>query len=306
MVKVYKFNNKLVVYLPLEVIKALGLEGEEEMDFFKYNDKSFIFAKKSDVTNMLIGKPEASKEAPKPQQRPVQQPVREVQVQPQAVRSELSTADVAVLKKLDTLRYNQRTVANVDRILNANEKETLKILLKKKAVAVFKSKDNSQLYSIPKNIYDAFLMRKKPGQQQQAPAPQAKPLVKSSAPLPFMNQKMPDIMENDNARKLEKDGYIVLQTESEAAGLSMSLEESIRRGQVLGTRAFNKKFYIVMRPFLEKRADMIVKELKEGDKKVEEIASKTKLDEDAVRAILYLMAENGDVSEKKRDLFSLA
>lgn len=49
-----------------------------------------------------------------------------------------------------------------------------------------------------------------------------------------------------------------------------------------------------------------MKELRGGEKKVPEIAERVKLDENGVRAILYYMAESGDVSEKRRDLFALA
>ena len=39
--------------------------------------------------------------------------------------------------------------------------------------------------------------------------------------------------------------------------------------------------------------------------KVDDIARRLGIDEDATRGILYLLAESGDVSEKKKDLFVL-
>ncbi len=297
MVKIYKYNNKLAIYLPFDVIKALNLEEAEEVDFFKFNEKAYILAKKSDVTSMLLG------DKVEGQQKQEQKAER-------TDKAEVSPDEIAVLKKLDTMRYNTRTAANIDKILNADEKEILKQLIKSKVIAVFKDpKSGAQLYSISKNIYDKFLMRKRQGQELAEPA---KSTPKPSVSRPF--QARPEQKwaaeqqpaENENVKKLEKDGYVVIQTEGEAAGLSMSLEESIRRGQVLGTRAFNKKFYIVLRPFMEKKTEIIIKTLRSGEKKVSEVAEETKMDEDAVRSILYLLSENGDVSEKRRDLFVLS
>lgn len=290
MVKIYKYNNKLAIYLPFEVIKELGLTEGEEIDFFKFKERSFLFAKKEDIANLLAGGGGS-----RPQQAQEQRVERQGWQRP-----ELSQEEVAVLKKLDTLRYNQRTQANVEKLLSAAEKEILKQLLKKRAVSLFRSgKEN--LYSIGKSVYDMFLMRKKL-QAQPAMQQAGQHIEEYRASL----LKVRGNIEDENIKRLEKDGYIVLQTESEAAVVSAALEESIRHGQVFGTRAFNKKFYIMLRPFLERYTSTVMKELRGGEKKVPEIAERVKLDENGVRAILYYMAESGDVSEKRRDLFALA
>ena len=98
----------------------------------------------------------------------------------------------------------------------------------------------------------------------------------------------------------------MLLSEAEASRISMLLEQSIRQGEILGTRAFNKKFYIVLRDYLNKCSPSIIKELKAGPTKAEEIARKAKLDVDGTKAILYLLAESGEITEKKKDLFALA
>ena len=105
---------------------------------------------------------------------------------------------------------------------------------------------------------------------------------------------------------LEKNGFLVLQTEAEAGRVSLILETSIRHGQILGTRAFNKKFYIVRRTYFDKNSGGILKKLRENSYKVADLADELKIDEDGARAILYLLSENGDVSEKKRDTFTIA
>jgi hypothetical protein len=287
LLKIYKFKDKLVVYLPFEVTKQLGLKGEEEVDFFKYGNNAFLFAKKEDITKLIVGaKPMPA--APAPVTLPVNSAVG-------TRKLELSQDEIIVLKKLDTLRYSNRTSANVAKLLNESEKRTLQGLMSKKIVLQFMNKKDSP-YSIAKDAYDRFLMRNK----VVVPVP-VEPPKPVKQPMVHLQAKV----ENENVLKLEVDGFIVLQTEQEASSLSLSLEDSIRSGKVLGIRAFNKKFYIVLRSFFEQNSGKIIKDLKAGPKSVTELEKSTSLDEDAIRAMLYLLSEQGDVSERRRDVFTL-
>jgi len=213
----------------------------------------------------------------------------------------LSQDEINVLKKLDTLRYNERSRENVEKILNDAEKKILYNLIKKRVVTPFSKENNEELYSISKNIYDKFLLRKK----KQTEEKNVKEIDAGIERKIGSELKEKYGIENEYVKRLEEKGYIVLQTEAEAASLSIALEESIKQGIVLGTRAFNKKFYILLRQFFEKYAPQIVKALSGGGMKVEDIARRLGIDEEAARGILYLLAESGDVSEKKKDLFVL-
>jgi len=293
MVKVYKSKEKLVIYLPFDVIETLSLKENDEVDFFRFKDNSFIFAKKSDITELIVGKPPKEMAAPKPIIYPAIN-----------ATGEISREEIDVLKKLDTLKYNTRSKENVLKILDKEERILLKGLMKKKAVSLFaKESGKDPLFSISKNIYDRFLMRKN-AQQAATPKPSE---VKMDAPRFRQSSGAANPAdENQNVAKLEKEGFIVLQSEPEASSLSLALEGSIRRGQVLGTRSFNKKFYIILRTFFDKYGPKILKTLKQDDMKVSQIASEIGVDEDGIRAILYLLAESGDVSEKRKDFFTLA
>lgn len=278
MVKVYSTKGKLIVYLPYDVVKELKLQGNEEVEFIRQGN-AFIFAKKSDAAQL----PASAREAA--QQRPKEVP-----------KGELSYDELTVLKKLDTIRYTNRTEENVGKVLSQDEKEILRRLIAKRHVSTYKKDKNTPvLYGISKDIYNRFLMRKK----GEPPVPQPKQVT-------FHLKRKPGSPENENINKLEENGFVVLGTEAEAATLSLALEESIRLGMVLGTRAFNKKFYILLRAFIERNSGSIINRLKEGPKRVPELSGSLGLDEEGVRGILYMLAEAGDVSEKRRDLFALA
>ncbi len=292
MVKIYKQKSgKLILYLPPDVIRVLGLDENEEVDFFKYNDKSFLIAKKSEISNMLSGKPQEATKAQSQMATPLAS-------KSQYQNDQLSGEEIAVLRKLDTIRYNMRTKENVEKLLSESERSTLNQLLKRKAVNLFQgNKSSVPLYGIAKNVYDKFLMRKKPAQQAvQKPS-------EREFKIPLLKKNIDD---NPYVVSLEEHGFIILQTEAEATSLSLTLEESIRQGFVLGTRAFNRKFYIVLRSFIEKDSAKIIKSIRAGNNKVPDISKEVNLPEDGVRAILYLLSENGDVSEKKRDYFVIA
>ncbi|MEM3177642.1 MAG: hypothetical protein QW774_02035 [Candidatus Micrarchaeaceae archaeon] len=246
----------------------------------KFSENAFIIAKEDYIAKLIAGNQQLA-----------------YQVQAQPGRDQLSEAEISVLKKLDGLRYLQRTPDAVAKILNQNEKAILQALIKRRYVTLFKGKSGAELYSISNNIYNKFLMRKKPTQQAQGQMQKPEPvhlLIKDAA------QKSADI------ETLEKNGYVVLPTEVQAASLSLALEESIRQGLVIGTRAFNKKFYILLRQFFDAHANGLLQQLKDGPKKIGELAQSEKIDAEAARGIAYILAEGGEVSEISRDTFELA
>ena len=170
-------------------------------------------------------------------------------------------------------------------------------LEEKKVVNLF-SKGNSELYSISNDIYNKFLMRKQ--QKQEKALEKVEKRERNEISNLISN------IDDDNVRALEKDGFVVLGSESEASLLSTKLEESIRRGFVLGTRAFNKKYYIALRSFIEKNGPKLVAKMRDGKTRIEDLSRDAGISEEGARAVLYFLAESGEVSEKKRDSFYLA
>ncbi len=284
MIKVYKLNNKLTVNLPFEVISALDLHDGDEIDFFKYSDRSFIFAKKNYVASLLTGANAPLKTGVEPKQ-------------------ELGEDELEILKKLDTLRYSERTVSNVNSMLSANEKNVLQKLIKEKYVVPFKKPGEQQYkYSIAKGIYDKFLFGKREKKETEQKIAGQKTASAEEAPKTWESK----LVSNNYMDVLESKGYIVLSNEAEAANLSAALEESIKQGLVIGTRAFNKRFYIALRGFINRYAPKIVKLIEQKSMNVSEIAQKVGIEPDGARAVLYYMAETGDVTEVRKDIFKAA
>jgi hypothetical protein len=225
----------------------------------------------------------------------------------------LEAGELTVLKKLDTLKYNDRTNVKVASMLNGDEKAVLQTLIKKGMVVPFKKAGEKEVkYSIQKSVYDMFLYRNKKPEQQSAPvaitsAPRAKVVQSVSKPAPkAWEQKIAPTGSEAYMEQLESKGFLVLGNEAEASLVSTALEDSIRHGLVVGTRAFNKKFYIGLRGFINKYATKILKVIDQKGMNVEDIAKETGIEEDGCRTILYFLSESGDVTEVRRDIFRAA
>ncbi len=300
MARIYKVKDRLMVTLPPEMIKELGLSEGDELEFFKVNSTAFLASK-------------GASKVPEPAQA---QPQRQPQGTGRLDRMELSEDEIGVLRKLDTIRYPMRSMESMEKLLTSQDKSVLDKLIKKGVVTIFKGASNQPLYSISKIIYDRFLMRKKPVQARNTPEPIAVKAVehkvdRPAKPIQFRARpgeiKIKAGFGNPNVEILEEHGFIVLQTETEASSLSLALEESIRQGFVIGTRAFNKRFYIVLRSFFDRYGIESMRAIREGANRVEQISEKVGLDDpEGVRAVMYLLAEAGDVSEKRKDYFVLA
>ena len=192
--------------------------------------------------------------------------------------------------------------------------------MERKFVTLYR-KDPKELYKygIAKSIYEKFLMGKRVQQQRapeqpvQAPKPQPPPqiIIQPSTPARKLDKaavkKWEVTVEGGYIEDLETKGYVVLKNEAEAASASAALEDSIRQGLVIGTRAFDKRFYIGLRGFINKNGPKIMKVLERGKSvSADDIAAEVGIEPDAVKTILYILAEKGDITEVRREIFRIA
>ncbi len=278
-----------MVYLPSDVTSSLSLKEGDELDFFKMGDKQYLIAKKSDVLQMLTGGTT---------REPI--PIPQVQSKPSGRTLQVSDEELRVLKKLDTIKYNDRTAEKLKQVLNDNERKVLRGLIAKEFVTPFKRVgEQKSKYGITKSVYDQFLFGKR---QQQQPVPQA-PVAEAQEQKPKAWEKKVVSASGGYLNMLETAGFLVVANQAEASAVSAELEESIRRGLVIGTRAFNKKYYIALKSFVARSAPGILKAMGDKAMRIEEISKDTGIDEDGIRAVLYMLAEQGEVTETKRDIF---
>ncbi len=278
--------------IPYEVVSTLGIKDGEEVDFFKYSDKYFLFAKKSDVVLKILGANENGEIK------------KEVKNEKKYTEKNLETDELRVLKKLDTIRYNNRTKEYVKTIMNGNELNILQGLIRKKAVSIYKKEgENDYKYGISKDVYDKYLFGKRNENIDEA-IKEKNEKVNDEAKEKGWEIKLRE--KNKYADLLEVDGYLVLTNAADAEAASAQLEESIRHGLVVGTRAFNKKYYVAIKSFVTNNSQNILRLIEKKSMSVDEISAELHMDAEAVRTILYLLSESGDVTEMKKDIFRAA
>lgn len=103
---------------------------------------------------------------------------------------------------------------------------------------------------------------------------------------------------------LDEKGFVVLDNEFEAKRLSGELEKEVKRGNVIGVRGFDKKYYVVSKEFLKQASDKVLRELSKRDCNAKELALASKLRLDACIAALCILKEEGEVIEKRKGVFS--
>ncbi len=195
-------------------------------------------------------------------------------------------AEKRVLKHLLSIKFQSRTPEYVNNVLSPEEKHVLEELERKKFINIFKGKKYPKgVYNINDRIY-ATLYGKKT--VKQTPAVPGKPAEKEAKTNP--------------ADLLDQKGYTV--------GTSKDLKEiieknrtAIKSGKIKGLKGFDGRFYIARTEYILKMSPLIIKQL-DKEKSIEEIAGNLNVEPDAVRTVLHILAEAGDVIEKRQGVYA--
>ncbi|VVC04618.1 Uncharacterised protein [Candidatus Bilamarchaeum dharawalense] len=195
---------------------------------------------------------------------------------------DMSEKERTVLKKLLSIKFENRTPAYVSKMFSDSERETLGDLEQKKLINLFKGRKYVDgVYNIPDSTY-SLVQR-----------PDSRPSVPQTSP----SQSMGTIA------VLNSKGFVIIQDKREAFAFSEESSRELKSGAVIGVKGFDGKFYAVSREYFSTAKNKITAILKK-DMDLPSIASTTKLDPDGCTAVLRLMAENGDIIEKKRGVFA--
>lgn len=204
---------------------------------------------------------------------------------PNSASSGISEAERQVMKRLLSIRFEKRTPAFVGKALSEEEKSVLAGLVQKRFVNVFTGdKYRDGVYNISDSIYPLLSGRAQPSREQAGEAAQPR---QNSGTLSVLKTR----------------GFVIVQDKREAMELSERLGQEMKRGEVFGVKGFDNKFYIVTRDYFTASQQKVNAALKE-DMDAPSIAEAAKLDQEGCVAVLRLMAENGEIIEKKRGVFA--
>lgn len=197
---------------------------------------------------------------------------------------EINDVERALLKKMLSIRFENRTPAYVNKTLTEQELVVLKELERKGLVNVFKgNKYKDGVYNIRDSIYPLLAQN-----------------TSSSKTVP---PHPPTQHPSDTSGLLNSRGFLVISDKNEARVLSERLNQEMKSGAVVGVKGFDGKFYIVTRTYFSKAQTSISSVLK-SDMDADAIALASKLDPEGCKAVLHLMADNGEIIEKRKGIFA--
>jgi hypothetical protein len=194
----------------------------------------------------------------------------------------LSDNEKSLLKKLSAIKFENRTPKNISQSLSQDERNLLSSMEKKGFVQLFKSaKYKEGVYSIPDDVYPLLKENNPPGNPQQS---------SSQSPL----------------ASFFKEGFVVFSNNNEAAAFSDLLKKSGHSQDIFGIKGFDGRFYVVTKSYMMDMSGKVRTVLKGNNTMTSTMIAKAcNMDDSGCRAVLLLMAEKGDVIEKKKDIFVL-
>jgi hypothetical protein len=268
-VRVLKRQNSSYVELPPDIAK------QDELELFELKPGYYL------LSVPLGSEPGALKTAQSPEQNLQNQKARQNPPMPEL----LSGPERSVIKKLLSIRFDQRIPSNVAKLFNEDEKSILRELQRRGLVNVFKSlKYKDGVYNIKDS---AFTLAQKGaeegGRGTGSSATQAQP--------------------SDLVAILKTRGFIVMNDRNQARALSESLSQEMKSGAITGVKGFDNKFYVVTRQYLASAQIAVGKALKE-DMDAATVAAEAKLDPEGCMAVLRILSEAGEILEKKRGVFA--
>jgi len=183
--------------------------------------------------------------------------------------------------------------------LDGNAQALLNSLLKRGLVFYSDTRYPKGVYGISRDVYE--MVKPHAGGNGSAATGAASP-PNAKPPL----EKLSDRAGLRWDEHLVRFGYAVIENEGEAREASQKLEQELKSGDVLGTRGFDKKYYVAQKGFYGTWDRKILAALKGRQLGIDGVAQALGMSEVAARVALELMREQGDVIERKRGVYSPA
>jgi len=197
-------------------------------------------------------------------------------------------AEKKVLKRLLSIKFQNRVPSYVENVLSSEEKKVLKELEEKKFINLFRGRKYPEgVYNINDRIYSTLYGKKTVTEKKEA-ATKQEPAKKEE--------------KTDPAASLDKNGYTV-GTSKDLKDIIDKNKTAIKSGKIKGLKGFDGRFYIARMDYVYKMSPLIIAQL-DMERSIDEVAANLKVEADAVRTVLHILAEAGDVIEKRKGVYA--
>ncbi len=303
-----KNNDKLYVQLPDEIVNEVnGTDPEGRVELFKLKNGFYLLC----TTQLETALAENRTNQPHPNL---------------CGQENISSDERILIKKLMSIRFENRTPDKVLKTLNETEKVILANLDRKRLVRLFKGKKYAEgVYNIDDKAY-AILSGGNGGNGQSSNGNMTRAYLRSATPTQTTGQAHQQVTfqrssfqsasqypqsspspapasTNATLNSFRVQGFVIITDAREAAVLSEKLAPEMKRSEIFGMKGFDGKFYVASRSFLTKARETIMPKLKD-DMTIDAIATATKLDPDGCSVAMHILAENGEAIEKRKGIFA--
>jgi len=242
----------------IEIPKDLALHLPDDVEITSVKDGVVLITGPSPPSGLLTAEKNPLLQ-PKPGQAQGRPTARSTTSPP------LSKDELELLKKIEKIRFSERSPNKVERMITKKENEILQSLIDKGIVTVYKGKNYAQLggvYSISSGAFS----------QTHGGAAGAG------------YAEVPGIPE-----------YLVIEDENAAKRFSETYEAQLRGGKLVGIRGFDRKYYVISTAHLEQKTPLILKQLEKSSETPDSLSEKLSIPFGACMAILLILAEHGEV-----------
>ena len=265
-VPILRKDNKYYIQIPEE------LKNSSPLELFQLKEGYYLLV--SNLSSTPLPEPkEQKKEPPKelPKEQPEQKPLEK---------------EFAVISKLLFLKFSERTPIQVSKLLSSEEKEVFNTLLKSKKVTLFKKGkyEKEGVYNIDDDLFSHWREYNS----------------KHSTP----SQGTTPVGESELFESLRTNGFIILSDQNSARRFSDYAKAQPYSMNIRGIKSFDGKFYFVTGYYFNKIRNAINSKVKDA-MSLDEIANLCNISKDGCNVVLILMAEDGEVIEKRRGVFEL-
>ncbi len=258
-----KLSQVLLALLPQQLRQSLALEEGDELEFSEATEGVWIVTKRGtgEAVKAFLEKEKTGEKAA-------------------GEKSFLNEKEITVLKKLESIKFEERLPALVNKTLTVAERKTLEMLIKKQFVTIYKEGKYAKngVYNIPREVYTELRKDRET----------KKETAEGRAVNAFSF--------------FEQNGYAVIESEDEAKNISSQLEEKIKAGEVVGARGFDRRYYIVRKNVLSSLSEKVGKAIEKGNT-AGKVAEQLKISETLAKTILELMKYEGEAVEREKGLY---
>ena len=179
----------------------------------------------------------------------------------------LTQKEIEILKKINRIKFAERTKGKVASVLSSDELKILDGLLKRQVVLFYeggKYKGHG-VYSISRDYYQYVIEPKK--------------------------EKRKNLIE----KYMGKKKYMIITDFNEAKNVLTQLESEI-----------DKKFYVATKDVVDDVGSCLIAALESGELTLDELAERCGVEKGLCKAVVEILRESGDIIEKRKELYALA